>query len=150
MGAIGTRVGTVAAPLDPLLEPLAQNGSGLPTHKPATNSPVLDAGTSFSLTTDERGAPRPYDLPGYPNIDDGSDIGAFEASYTELGLDVISNNVVLSWPAWAGDVTLQVNMTLDQSSGWSTVSNEWVIVGTRYYVTNQIAGSQSFYRLVGR
>jgi len=94
MGATGTRVGTVASPLDPLLEPLAQNGSGLPTHKPSVNSPVLDAGTSFSLITDERGAPRPYDLPSYPNADDGSDIGAFEASNTELGMDVIGNHVV--------------------------------------------------------
>jgi hypothetical protein len=149
MGATGTHVGTVPSPLDPLLEPLAQNGSGLPTHKPTVNSPVLDAGSNFSLSTDERGAPRPYDLLTYPNADDGSDIGAFEASNTELGLDVISNNVVLSWPAWAGDAALQSSTALGPSSSWSTVSNAPVVVGARFYVTNPIV-SQRFYRLIDR
>jgi hypothetical protein len=149
MGATGTRVGTVPSPLDPLLEPLAQNGSGLPTHKPMPNSPALDAGSSFSLTTDERGAPRPYDLPTYPNVDDGSDIGAFEANTTELGLDVISNNVVLSWPAWAGDAALQNSPTLGPSNRWSTVTNQPVVVGPRFYVTNPIV-NQRFYRLIDR
>jgi hypothetical protein len=110
---------------------------------------VLDAGSNFSLSTDERGAPRPYDLLTYPNADDGSDIGAFEASNTELGLDVISNNVVLSWPAWAGDAALQSSTALGPSSSWSTVSNAPVVVGARFYVTNPIV-SQRFYRLIDR
>ena len=149
-GGTGTRVGTVASPLDPLLGPLAQNGSGLPTHKPLSNSPVLDAGTSFSLTTDERGAPRPYDLPNILNVDDASDIGAFEANSTELGLDVVSNNVVLSWPSWAGDAALQMNTSLDASSRWTTVSNQSVVIGSHFYVTNPIAAGQRFYRLIDR
>ena len=147
-----TRMGTVPSPLDPLLEPLAQNGSGLPTHKPMLNSPVLDSGTSFSLATDERGAPRPYDVASYPNANDGSDIGAFEASNTELGLDVVSNTVVVWWPAWAGDAVLQSNTTLSSSpaSGWSTVTNKPVIVGDRFYVTNPITANPRFFRLVDR
>ncbi|HVM47296.1 MAG TPA: choice-of-anchor Q domain-containing protein [Candidatus Acidoferrum sp.] len=145
-----TRMGTVASPLDPLLEPLAQNGSGLPTHKPAPFSPVLDAGASFSLTTDERGAPRPYDLPNYPNASDGSDIGAFEASQTELALSVVSNNVVVSWPAWAGDAILQCNTNLALDSHWTTDSNQPAVLGDRFYVTSPVGATPRFYRLVDR
>jgi hypothetical protein len=114
------------------------------------SSPVLDTGSSLGLTTDERGAPRPYDLPNISNADDGADVGAFEASKTDLGLGMISNNVVLSWPAWSGDSTLQSTTNLDGASNWTSVTNEPVVVGDRFYVTNAITGPQRFYRLINR
>jgi hypothetical protein len=45
---------------------------------PGEGSPAIDAGSAFGPTTDQRGLPRPADLPGVPNAADGSDIGAVE------------------------------------------------------------------------
>ncbi|MCL4177133.1 MAG: hypothetical protein KJ072_05245 [Verrucomicrobia bacterium] len=79
-GANGDRVGTAAAPLDPLLGPLRYNGGLTPTHALLPGSPAIDRGSSGGLNTDQRGLPRPVDLVSIANVDggDGSDIGAFE------------------------------------------------------------------------
>jgi hypothetical protein len=68
------------APLtsDPLLGPLQDNGGRTQTMAPAAGSPVVDAGSAFCLTTDQRGLPRPADFAALPNAVDGSDIGAVE------------------------------------------------------------------------
>jgi hypothetical protein len=67
---------------DPLLGPLQDNGGPAPTMLPAANSPAVDHGSAFGLTTDERGQVRPVDLTSTPNSTapgaDGSDIGAVE------------------------------------------------------------------------
>src|SRR5262249_37583759 len=90
-----SRVGTITIPLHPQLGPLAQNGGGIPTHATTLTSPVTDAGFSFGETTDQRGAPRPYDFVSIPNVagGDGSDIGAFELGSTEVGLGMAGHNV---------------------------------------------------------
>jgi hypothetical protein len=58
-GSNGNRIGTVAAPLDPLLGPLQNNGGQTPTRAPLPGSPVIDAGLGgvvpAVLTTDQRG-----------------------------------------------------------------------------------------------
>ena len=68
--------------LDPLLGPLAENGGPTETILPAPNSPLVNAGASFGLSTDQRGLPRPIEYPGVPNSSapgaDGADIGATE------------------------------------------------------------------------
>lgn len=58
---------------DPLLGPLADNGGITLTHALLADSPAIDAGdcSSGTITTDQRGAPRPQGQ--------GCDIGAFEA-----------------------------------------------------------------------
>jgi hypothetical protein len=61
--------------VDPLLGPLADNGGPTLTHALLEGSPAIDAGTCTDLdgapvTTDQRGAPRPYGP--------ACDIGAFE------------------------------------------------------------------------
>jgi hypothetical protein len=67
---------------DPLLGPLQDNGGPAQTKMPAANSPAVDHGSAFGLTTDERGEVRPTDLASTPNSSaagaDGSDIGAVE------------------------------------------------------------------------
>ena len=62
---------------DPDLGPLADNGGGLLTHKPNAGSGLIDAG-SCPAGVDQRGANRPYDVAGAPNLDNGCDIGAVE------------------------------------------------------------------------
>jgi hypothetical protein len=71
---------TSGSPLtsDPLLGPLQDNGGRSQTMAPAEGSPVIDAGSAFGLTTDQRGLPRPADFASLPNAGDGSDIGAVE------------------------------------------------------------------------
>jgi hypothetical protein len=62
------------------LEPLADNGGATPTQALRPDSPAVDRGTSFGLTVDQRGLPRPSDFGSVSNAEggDGSDIGAFE------------------------------------------------------------------------
>jgi len=87
-------VGTSAAPWDPLLGPLQDNGGQTPTMAPLPGSPVIDEGSSLGLTTDQRGKIRPFRY--YPNTalpegGDGSDIGACELTRTGLQIKVIAN-----------------------------------------------------------
>jgi len=81
-GTNGNQVGAPASPIDARLAPLANNGGATQTHALLPDSPAIDKGSRFDLTTDQRGFARPVDLPDttYPNATggDGSDIGAFE------------------------------------------------------------------------
>ncbi|MCA1622625.1 MAG: carboxypeptidase-like regulatory domain-containing protein [Acidobacteria bacterium] len=80
-GTNGNQVGTPASPIDPRLAPLADNGGATQTHALLSDSPAIDKGSSFGLTTDQRGLARPLDNVTIPNAagGDGADIGAFEA-----------------------------------------------------------------------
>jgi len=82
-GALGDQTGVTNSPILPLLNPPADNGGPTYTCKPQPGSPVVDQGKSFGSNKDQRGKPRPYDLPTTPNATggDGTDIGAFEGSY---------------------------------------------------------------------
>jgi hypothetical protein len=64
---------------NPGLGPLADNGGPTQTHAVLSGSPALDKGNS-GLVRDQRGEPRPVDLPDVGNArgGDGSDVGAFE------------------------------------------------------------------------
>lgn len=73
------QVGSAASPLSPILFALANNGGPTLTHAPQPNSPIIDRGSSFALTRDQRGSRRPEDNLSVPNADDGADIGAYEA-----------------------------------------------------------------------
>jgi uncharacterized repeat protein (TIGR01451 family) len=65
-------VGTGAIPLDPILGPLTYNGGDTWTHALLPGSPAIDSVpvVSCTLTTDQRGVPRPYGM--------ACDIGAYE------------------------------------------------------------------------
>ncbi len=91
---VGDQIGTTAAPLNPHLAPLADNGGLTLTHALLSNSTALDAGSNalandpnVPLETDQRGAGRIAD-----SLDPDSlavvDIGAFEFHQT---LEDISN-----------------------------------------------------------
>ena len=65
---------------DPLLGPLQDNGGPTFTSALLPGSPAIDKGSSFGLTTDQRGFARPVDNASIANAPggDGADIGAFE------------------------------------------------------------------------
>jgi hypothetical protein len=63
---------------DPKLGALADNGGPTKTIAPTTASPVVDQGSSFGLTGDQRGQGRPVDRVGGPTAGDGADMGAVE------------------------------------------------------------------------
>jgi Ca2+-binding RTX toxin-like protein len=65
---------------DPKLGVLGDNGGPTPTIPLLDGSPALDAGLSGGLATDQRGAPRPFDLVGLGPAagGDNGDIGAYE------------------------------------------------------------------------
>lgn len=83
-------VGSFPILLDPLLQPLADNGGRMTTHMPENNSLVLDQGKCLNQLTDQRYREDPVahvravDLPGVTNITggDGCDIGAVEFGST--------------------------------------------------------------------
>jgi Ca2+-binding RTX toxin-like protein len=65
---------------DPKLGPFGDNGGPTPTMSLLDGSPALDTGASAGLGTDQRGAPRPFDLAGLGPAGggDNADIGASE------------------------------------------------------------------------
>ena len=78
--AVGDQTGTNAAPLDPKLGALQDNGGSTDTRALLIGSTALDRGKTFTGSEDQRGYRRPYDDPALPNADggDGADIGAYE------------------------------------------------------------------------
>jgi hypothetical protein len=78
--------------IDPLLGPLQNNGGPTDTQALLAGSPAIDAGTSGGLNSDQRGIPRPIDIPSLPNAADGTDIGAYE--FNDTGLPVASYAVI--------------------------------------------------------
>jgi hypothetical protein len=83
-GSNGNKIGTAAAPLDPLLGPLQNNGGPTPTEAPLLGSPVLGAGVNGVLppgtTADQRGFPRV--------VNTAVDVGAVEFQDASLAVSV--------------------------------------------------------------
>jgi hypothetical protein len=70
---------------NPQLGPLDDNGGPTQTEKPASTSPVVDAGSAFGLTSDQRGLGRPFDaITANVAGGDASDIGAVELQSSDI------------------------------------------------------------------
>jgi hypothetical protein len=124
--------GTSAAPLDPVLGPLQDNGGPTPTHALLPGSPAIDKGhfnidpfTFNPIKHDQRGMPLPIDDPAIPNAAEsmGEDIGAFELQIP--GLDTTP-------PV----ITATISGTLG-TNGWytSAVQLSWSVVDDESAVT---------------
>ncbi len=136
-GWIDDLTGATNSPLDAKLGPLGDNGGSTPTMELLPSSPAIDQGSSFGLTTDQRGEPRPFDFPNIPNSSAGitngdpgdeSDIGAFEVTpgppllelsvHAPFGSTIGSNagtaalNLNLSWTNTSPGTGAQRNMPI--------------------------------------
>ncbi|MCY2990990.1 MAG: S8 family serine peptidase, partial [Planctomycetota bacterium] len=92
-GSNGDLVGTSGGLINPQLGPLQDNGGPTFTHKPLAGSPVIDAGSSTSLTFDQRGAPRVWD--GDSNGTATADIGSveyFQGFFVDSFVDTVDAN----------------------------------------------------------
>ncbi|HYN43993.1 MAG TPA: DUF11 domain-containing protein [Thermoanaerobaculia bacterium] len=80
-GVDGNQVGSLAAPLDPILGPLADNGGPTFTHALLPGSPAIDAGSNpAALANDQRG-------PGFSRVSGAqADVGAFEVQSADLSV----------------------------------------------------------------
>jgi len=147
-GVMHDLVGSIASPINPLLGPLQNNGGPTPTMALPTNSPAVDQGNSFGLTTDQRGASRPFDFASIPNASggDGSDIGAFELASPTLKLQSSGTSDVLAWPSVYGDFTLESTTNLAPNN-WIAVTDIPVTIGYEFVMTNQPTGTKKFFRL---
>ena len=151
-GINGDQVGSIASPLNPALNPLADNGGCTFTHRLLTGSPAIDKGKSFGNTIDQRGASRPFDFASIANMagGDGSDVGAFELGSPQLASSRAASNIVLSWPAQYGDFALERLTNLAGLNNWTAVSGIPMVVGDQYNVTNSVDGGSALFRLRGK
>lgn len=58
-------------------------------------------------------------------------------------------NVLLSWPLAASSFALESSGTLSASATWTRMTNEIVISGNSFWLSNVASGTQAFYRLRG-
>jgi hypothetical protein len=72
------------------------------------NSPAIDTGSAFGLTTDQRGFTRPIDHASAPNAGDGSDIGAFELQVPTAASASISGRVLTAYGRGVSGVVISV------------------------------------------
>lgn len=122
-GSNNDLVGSIAAPMNPLLDTLANNGGPTQTMALLPGSPAIDKGSTVAgITTDQRGFTRPVDLSGDANAagGDGSDIGAFEVQ--EGTPDHLAFNVQPSDNVVGGIITPAVTVTILDSSNNATTS----------------------------
>ena len=134
-------VGTTNEPINALLGPLADNGSGPPfTHALLAGSPALDAGSNelavdadnFPFVIDERGSTRIVDG---PDADSTAtvDIGAYEFISTLEGIADTTTNEDTSTTVFfsTGDSQPEVTSVTALSSNQSLVPNSNLTLGTQ-------------------
>jgi hypothetical protein len=62
--------------------------------------------------------------------------------------DRVGRNLVISWPTAAIGYTLKSTTNVSPGAAWSLVTNQSLVAGGRYFVTNTMTGPSCFYRLV--
>lgn len=110
-GANGTLAGDVGSPLDPLLEPLSDNGGPTPTHALGSGSAALDRIPFASCPSlfDQRGYARP--------VNALCDIGAFEhGALPPLPPSAVSI-VINHGAAWTNDAAVTVDLSASDDYG---------------------------------
>jgi len=146
-GVNGNLVGTIAAPIDPQLGALANNGGPTQTHALLAGSLAINAGSNTGVTTtDQMGNPRIVnslvDIGAVESPFDRVSLTATDATATELSGNTGTYRIQRDNPV--GD--LVVNLTIANSSTASaadyTFSNNGSVSGSTLTVT--IPDGQSF------
>jgi hypothetical protein len=101
--------------VDPMLGPLADNGGLTYTHALLPDSPAIDAGNSPDLSEDQRGYPRPVDIPGIANAGNGADIGAYEYNFSYSIAGTIT---------YGGSGMPGVTLTFSNNGGTTTTNSD--------------------------
>ena len=127
-GASGDQLGTIAAPLDPRLGPLQNNGGLTWTMALRSGSPAMDQGKSFGVIADQRLHSRPVHIPLLTPATGGdtSDIGAFESDLPVLRFIEVRKlgaDLRLSFPTEAGWNYAVQYRTNVASGTWTTFTN---------------------------
>lgn len=152
----GDKVGTSAAPINPLLGALASNGGQTDTHALLQGSPAIDAGSSCvtsnfpegclnnTLSTDQRGAGFSRQLDGDGNGTATVDIGAFESPMmitTAAGV-VIGGQILIAGGEDGksrGIRNVRVTVTFPNGETRATLSNAF-----GYYRFNDIPAGETY------
>ena len=134
-GTNGNQIGTAAAPINPRIGPLLNNGGPTQTHALLAGSPALDTGDNTTagtdgLTTDQRGFPRIRDAADSDTVQT-VDIGAFEAdpSIEDITDKSTNEDTPLTFSFNIGDSTTGPNSITAVSSNTTLVPNANVVVG---------------------
>ena len=67
-----------------------------------------------------------------------------------LRIDSSETNIVLSWPASAPNYSLQSTANPFTSNAWNTAGPAPLLIGNRYFVTNDILNENAFFRLISQ
>jgi len=135
----------------------------------ASEGGIWNSGTIFSVNTNGSNFITLYDFTGGyipdPDTDlilsdntlygtgddDGSNgsglVFSLSLPVPSLGITPSGNQIILSWPTWAPNFSLQTTTNL-ASSTWSAVFPAPVTVNGQNTVTNSMSGTQQFYRLI--
>jgi hypothetical protein len=63
---------------------------------------------------------------------------------------VANNQVILSWPTWAYSFVLETSSTVSSGAVWTSLTNGVVTLANNFALTNNVGGSNAFYRLHGQ
>jgi formylglycine-generating enzyme required for sulfatase activity len=96
-----------------------------------------NSSTAFTDTTATNSSERFYRA---------SIISVVAASPT-LQAQISESNIVLVWPSWAQNFSLQTTTNLADPSSWTTLTNVPIVANLQSTVTNPISDGMRFYRL---
>ena len=148
-GTIGNKVGTTAAPIDPLLGPLQDTGGPTPTMALLSGSPAIDAGSTTN--------PPAFDQRGTGSarvVGAGIDIGAFEAPAATIQPGVMTHfGVTTAASPVAGTPLTIMVQALDDSDNpvpsyvgpiHFTITDGPAVLSQDYTLTAADAGAHAF------
>ncbi len=145
-GAVGDQVGAGSfakksvstAVLSPRLEPLGFYGGIIPVHPLKPDSPAIDKGNSFGLTTDQRGLLRPVDTLLIANLADGADIGAYEIQFSPTAASVSISGRILT-PDGRGLSSARVILTDGSGNSRTAITSSF-----GYYRFGEVSAGQTY------
>lgn len=130
------QLGTPGAPLDPMLEPLADNGGPTLSFLPGAGSPALDAGGLLHLVdTDQRGYPRDPAAPDIGAVEvvdtTGPTVGITAQGASPTNRDVVAYDVVFDQDVGESftldDLTLTGSLSAGASALLAGSGTTWVV-----------------------